>query len=142
MTQPNGHYSSEVLITTIKKDNKMSNNKTPQAAITTEASYVDETIRQLEEVNTDPTPESEAAFQAAKEGFNLPLIINRIKKNNETGGYDITLALDNAQVYTLLNFAIMFLASQGLAQFADQEAQKTPDDGEQKEEVVLGSQIH
>lgn len=89
--------------------------------------HLQETIRQIKEIAT-PKP---ADFSQEN-----PLVINRVKKNTETGGIDFVLSLSKAQTYVLLNFAIMFLASQGLATFSDTE---TIPEGQ---EVILGDQIH
>ena len=93
--------------------------------------HLAETVRQIEELAEDRAKKLEAT--PTREN---PLLINRVKKNDKNGGLDFTLSLSKEQTYVLLNFAIMFLASQGLAQFVDSE---TIPEGQ---EVILGDQIH
>ena len=68
-----------------------------------------------------------------------PLVLNRIQKNNETGGIDLVLALSMEQTYVLLQFAIMFLMSQGLAMFAPPTE---PEKEEESPTIELDKQLH
>lgn len=119
----------------------MSDIKTPNAA--NDEAYLNETIRQIETLAADQKQTMDRTSPVQDEvpfSTEAPLLINRIKKNNETGGFDINLALSLSQVYVLLNFAIMFLATQGLAQFVD--AEEDPKEPSPPETITLGAQVH
>ena len=100
----------------------------------------------------DPTAIPQAAQQAEEqpEGVKTgkpysqsnPLIIERIKKNNETGGLDVVLNLSLEQTYVLLQFAIMFLMSQGLAMFAPVAETQEKKEDTPEPTIVLDKQLH
>lgn len=94
------------------------------------------------EESTQPSAEEATTQSAASSGElpftkEQPIIVNRIQKNDK-GGIDYMLSLTADQTYILLNFAVMFLMSQGLLMFANVEVGP-----EQTEETItLGKQIH
>ena len=86
------------------------------------------------DVSEDATTAPKDELPFSKES---PIVINRIAKN-EKGGIDYVLSLSADQTYILLNFAVMFLMSQGLLMFAHIE---TPPE-ETEETITLGNQLH
>ena len=70
------------------------------------------------------------------------LKIKRVTRN-EKGGVDYVFSLNYAQTYILLDFAIRFLITQGLAEYIDVLQDQVPSPATAaEEEIVLDKRLH